>query len=47
MLDHFEVAESMLGVCEPSVSAALTHAVLALCERLDELSCLVAVPGEE
>jgi hypothetical protein len=27
----------------------LSHAVLALCERLDELSCLVAVPeyGDE
>jgi hypothetical protein len=50
-VDHRDIAEQLLGqVCVSSdgdrVQLALTHAVLALVDRLDEF-CFVAVPQLE
>lgn len=52
-MDHKDLAEQILDdswMCQSIDSrptTALTHAVLALCERLDELACIVAVPQIE
>ena len=51
-MDHAELAEQYLRQLTPftpeaAASAAVGHALLALCECLEEISCLVAFPQVE
>ena len=44
-MDHRAQADQCLAFKESQ--DALTHAILALVDRLDEISCLVALPQAE
>lgn len=51
-MDHRDLAEQQLARADSittgdpgeSAQSALTHALIALVDRLDELSCLMALP---
>jgi len=55
VVDHRDIAEEQLVQADPhtigdpdaGLQSALAHALLALCDRLDELSVVIAVPKEE
>ncbi len=44
-MDHRNQAEQCLAFAD--TQAALTHALLALVERLDQISCMIAIPRED
>jgi len=55
MDDHRDIAEQQLFQADPhtignpdaALQSALAHALLALCDRLDELSVVIAVPKSD
>jgi hypothetical protein len=54
-VDHRDIAEQQLGQADPhtignpaaTLQSALAHALIGLCDRLDELSVVVAIPKSD